>query len=270
MSTDILLEITQNNLKSLFTTNNNVITGEDYKKKYGIEGIKYNGLKINTSIIINKDQTLKDFDNVKTVASKYIQNSGIIENCVITLNNASEIDNGYYFEGNINNCIITLNSESLINNGNDFKGNINNCTIVLNNESLIYNGYDYEGSINKCTITLNNKSYIDNGYVSKSNINNCTINLNNESSIYNNNKSEILNSHIVIHNNSSLWNFDIVSGYGTLINNYIHAYENCQIKNSNKNGSGIFNSNILKFSDSCQIDESIEKDKIKDGNNYHI
>lgn len=46
MSTDNLLEITQENLTSLFTTNNNIITGEDYIKEYGEDGKSYYGFQI--------------------------------------------------------------------------------------------------------------------------------------------------------------------------------------------------------------------------------
>ena len=138
MSTDNLLEITQENLSSLFATNDNIITGEDYIKEYGEDGKSYYGFQIKKYITIEKDQTLKNFINIVSFMNfTCLRNSGIIENCTITLNNFSNIINGYEYKSIINNGIITLNNTSCIINTNSSE--VSNSYIFIHDESLFQN-----------------------------------------------------------------------------------------------------------------------------------
>ena len=137
MSTDNLLIITQEKLTSLFVTNN-VVTGEDYIKKYGEDGKSYYGFQIKEFITIEKDQTLKDFINIVILGrSINILISGIVKNCTFILNNSSSIINGSQYKSIINNCIITLNNTSKIIN-NRFS-EISNSYIFMHDESLFQN-----------------------------------------------------------------------------------------------------------------------------------
>lgn len=232
--------------------------------------IKNGGTIDNCTITLNTNKTVYNWYHSK-ILNGFVDNrgnkfDGNINNCTITVNNGSGILNGNGGIGNIIGSNITFNDGSGISNGDLDIGNIINGNITFNDESYINNGINSEGNIIGCTITLSNDSHINNSYIKCGNISNCTITLIGSSKIYNGYYfgGIISNSYIFIHNEATLQNFyndRISTRYGILTNTYIFAFGG-KIQNTYNGNSGTFNSTILKFSNDCEIDKTIDDKKI--------
>ena len=266
--------------------------------------ITFNGIKDDynaiPSIIINGYQYYDDIND------KYINYEGNINDCNINLNINSFIYNGNSGVGNITGGNITLSGSSEIRNNNGsitggnitlsgsseiknyYNGSITGISIALSGSSEINNFYD--GSITGGNITLSDVSKFynyTNGsitgisialsgssifYNSSGNITGSNITLSGISEFYNINL--ISNSYIFLHDEAILQNFYVYNYdevyYGILTDNYIIAFDTCQILISYNGKSGTFDSIILKFSDNCTIDSEIEIDKIIIGSDVFI
>ena len=117
-----------------------------------------------------------DYDRERCGGGVWCESSGVLSNCVLTGNSATEFGGGAY-NGTLNNCTLTGNSASY-GGGGAYGGTLYNCTLTGNSAS--YGGGACDGTLYNCTLTGNSASY--GGGACDGTLYNCTLTGNSASS----------------------------------------------------------------------------------------
>lgn len=208
------------------------------------------------------------------------------------------IVNGFGNIGNINGCNIILNGSSIIVNGFNHNGKINKCVITLNGDSRICNSTFEHGEILNSYIFIREKAILQNFfYFNTKNLGDLYSTAKEFQPIESKAHKEIgherpalhpalrpvdrieLIKFIIDHASDILQVDDRLNhvydpsdliNYGTLIDNFIFVFDECQIINNFGDKFGTFNNIVLKFSNKCTIDEKLDDGKIVEGSDVFI
>lgn len=203
------------------------------------------------------------------INSTCLRNSGIIENCTITLNNSSNIINGYGYKSTINNCTITLNDTSEIIN-NRFS-EISNSYIFMYDESLFQNFFSNVGY----GILSNNKLFaFDQCQIINSN-DQCTGIFDSEISTFSDNcvidesidSSKIISGNPII--NLFTKHIENLNNGLEILNSKIEKL-NSEIENLNKENKNLSNENSFLSSNIEQLNFELEELKNNNMNNFTV